>query len=137
MVTAPRDQKFRWVQHCGCRLYDVGILADGTLHNNSGHSDELVREAVLAAIERQRQYRHERAMKGAATRAKRRELKISSIAKKILDGWNCGPGAFCVVCGKAVSDPESISRSIGSDCWGRILERITEIEAARREGSST
>jgi len=38
--------KYKWVTHNGVKLYQVGILADGTLHNPNGYAEEEVRAAV-------------------------------------------------------------------------------------------
>ena len=46
--------KYRWVNHVGGKLYSIGILADGTLHNPNGYPDDVVRAAVLAADARKR-----------------------------------------------------------------------------------
>ena len=51
--------KYNWVRHNGEKLFDVGILPDGTLHNPRGYPDEDVRSAVLAADARRRERRKE------------------------------------------------------------------------------
>jgi hypothetical protein len=35
-----RSSRYKWVKHEGVRLYDVGILADGSLHNPNGYPAE-------------------------------------------------------------------------------------------------
>jgi hypothetical protein len=132
MTISAKDVKFRYITHNGERIFDVGILADGSVHNPNGlHSDELVREAVLAAIERYHQYCSERAKRAAVTRAKRREQKIYDIAKRILEGWQVGPRNACAICGKGMSDPPSIERGIGPECWEAVLSGIESVK--RRE----
>ena len=37
--------RYRWVYHNEAKLYDVGILPDGTLHNPRGYPDDDVRSA--------------------------------------------------------------------------------------------
>jgi hypothetical protein len=41
--------KYWWIKRGGDEVYNVGILADGTLHNPRGYPDALVRALVLAA----------------------------------------------------------------------------------------
>jgi hypothetical protein len=43
----------------------------------------------------------------------------------------------CVLCGKALDDPESISRGIGSDCWQSVLQRWEEIKLPVKEMAGT
>jgi Family of unknown function (DUF6011) len=130
-VKKDKDIKFRWVWSSNGtdRLYEVGILADGTLHNPRNYPDDLVRTAVLAAIERMAQWRSEAAQKAAATRARRRGKKLYTIIEKLRLGHKYGPTSHCVVCNKGLGDPESISRGIGSDCWQEILKRLEQSES--------
>jgi len=65
------------------KLNDVGILADGTLHNPRGYDPEVVRKAVLAANERKRVRRSEYARK-AATRRSRWDKKVYQVAQQIV-----------------------------------------------------
>jgi hypothetical protein len=119
------DRKYRWVRtKLGVVFHDVGILADGTLHNPRGYPEDAVRAAVLATIEEQAQERSQAAKKAAATRTRRRERKIYEIIKKLELGHKYGPAQHCVVCGKWLGDPESIERGIGSDCWQQIINRV-------------
>jgi len=37
-----------------------------------------------------------------------------------------GPGNRCVICGKQLTDPESITRAIGSECWQTVLKHLGE-----------
>ena len=57
--------RYKWVNHEGERLYEVGILADGTLHNPRGYPDDVVRAAVLAADARKHERRSRAAKKAA------------------------------------------------------------------------
>jgi hypothetical protein len=62
---------WKWVCHpekAGIRFRDVGILADGTLHNPNGYPDDIVRLVVEAAI--------------ARLAAKRKEVAIAKRAAK-------------------------------------------------------
>jgi hypothetical protein len=62
--------------------------------------------------------------KAVATRARRREKHINLIAEKYVAGKRFGPAEECAICSKELSDPVSIGRGIGSDCWQEMLERI-------------
>ena len=48
--------RWRWIVHEGARLYDVGLNADGSLHNPGGYPEQTVRDAIAAAQD----YRHRR-----------------------------------------------------------------------------
>ena len=61
MTTAGKASRYNSVRHEGGRLFNVGILADGSLYNPNGYPADVVRAAVLAADIR----RHERASQAA------------------------------------------------------------------------
>jgi hypothetical protein len=136
-----RDFKFNFVRRCmepgtpftsGNLLRDVGILADGTLYNPNGYPEDVVRSAVLAAIERKKKRRSDGAKKAAATRAIRMERRVYEVARNL--GLNCkyGPRGRCYICDKELGDQQSIERGIGSDCWDRVMKAITQQKASNR-----
>ena len=59
-----------------------------------------------------------------ATRARRREQHINLIAEKYVAGHRFGPRQQCVICRTFLSDPVSIQRGIGSECWDHMLQWI-------------
>ena len=105
-------------------MRDVGILADGTLHNPNGYPEDVVRVAVLAAIERKRQRRSESAKKAARTRAIRKEQKVYEVARKLQLGHRYGPTTHCIICNTEMTDPESIERGIGPCCFQLVMAKI-------------
>jgi Family of unknown function (DUF6011) len=115
--------KYKWIDHEGATLYEVGILADGTLHNPRGYPDDLVRAAVLGANQHRRERKSKAAKKAAETRHRRQAKKIYGIARRLtLDGEQpIGPRRNCVICGRALDDPPSIARGIGSECGQTVL----------------
>jgi len=134
--------KYRWVYHVEetataprkvQTLYNVGILPDGTLHNPHGYPKDVVRAAVQAADERCRERRSQAAKKAAVTRARRQEQQIYATAQRIIANEKTGPRDNCVICGKGLSDPESIERGIGSECWQHVLDQIERL----KEGGKT
>ena len=72
---------YRWIYHRKERLYDVGILPDGTLRNPHGYPEDIFRAAVQEADARRHERRSKAAEKAAETRARRREKKIHEAAK--------------------------------------------------------
>jgi hypothetical protein len=107
------------------KLYDVGILADGSLHNPNGYRDDVVRARVQAANERLRQRRSEAAKKAAVTRRERQERKVYRVVADLRNSGKLpGPRGHCYICGKGLDDPESIERGIGSDCWQAVLSTL-------------
>jgi hypothetical protein len=120
--------KYKWVRVEGGadRLFDVGILADGSLHNPCGYPEDVVRAAVASADARHHERRSAAAKKAALTRAKRQERKVAAVAKRILAGEGISAQSHCAICGRGLDDPESIARGVGSECWQdvvRIVER--------------
>lgn len=129
---ATKGIKYRWVRKPGARftggdvLYDVGILADGTLHNPKGYPEDIVRAAVLEAVERGKKRRSDAAKKGTQTRAIRMEKKVYEVVQKLRLGHKYGPRANCIICEKELGDQQSIERGIGSDCWQRVMNAMTQ-----------
>lgn len=116
-----RHRRFRWITHDGRQLFDLGILADGSLHNPNGYPEQLVRDAVAGAVERRHQRRSAGAKRGAKTRARRQQLLINEVADKIRQRQNIGPLPSCYICGRKLDDPDSVARGIGPECWGQVL----------------
>jgi Family of unknown function (DUF6011) len=115
---------WKWVRHQGETLYQIGILADGSLHNPRGYPEHIVRAAVLAADARRHERRSAAAKKAAETRARRQEQQILAIARRIVANAKIGPRNNCAICGRGLGDPESIERGIGSECWQSVLEQV-------------
>jgi hypothetical protein len=126
---------YRWVYTTDYKqkLYDVGILPDGTLHNPNDYPEDLVRESVASAERQQHERRSEAAKRAAKTRERRKQLMVSRVAQRLLQNERIKPSLNCVICGKGLGDRESIERSIGSDCWQQVLQAITRMRAAAKE----
>jgi hypothetical protein len=122
----------RWksVWHGETKLYDVGILPDGTLHNPRGYPDDIVRAAVLSADARWHERRSEAAKKAGATRPRRRQKRVAQIAARILAGHDIDERTNCAICGRGLGDPASIKRGIGSECWQDLLATIENMRSA-------
>jgi hypothetical protein len=117
----------------GVYFEDVGFLADGSLYNPNGYPEETVRRSIEDAQARITAARKASAAKAALTRKRRRERQIYSIAKKILAKQFLGPRRRCAICEKVLSDPVSIERGIGSECWGHVLEAIERTRGESRQ----
>ena len=122
--------KYRSVWHEGQQLYDLGILADGTLHNPRGYPDDLVRAAVLAADARCRQRHSEASKKAAVTRQRRQQKRTHQIAQRILAGHGIGERTNCAICGRGLDDPASVARGIGSECWQGVLSIVENLRTS-------
>jgi Family of unknown function (DUF6011) len=121
--------RWQWIYHHDgnqtLTLRQVGVDADGSLYNPNGYSEHIVREALAAAEERDRQRRSDGAKKAAITRRRRIERRVYAIAQRILRNENCGPRHKCAICGRGLDDPESIQRGIGSECWQGVLQIVS------------
>lgn len=129
--TDMKDMKYRYLYPATPlpnvpTMRDVGILADGTLHNPNGYPEDVVRASVLAAIEQERDSRSQAAKKAAVTRSIRRKRKIYETVRKLGLGHKFGPRTHCMLCNTEMSDPESIDRGIGSDCWQDVMQAMQE-----------
>src|SRR5262245_48508390 len=124
---------YKWVHAPeGTKLFGVGIFLDGTLRNPYGYPEDVVRAAVLAADERRHKRRSEAAKEAAETRRRRTQARVYQVAKRITSGGSFGPKQRCVICGKALDDPQSVERGIGSECWQDVLGQITRQRASER-----
>jgi hypothetical protein len=122
--------RYKWVWHGETKLYDVGILPDGTLQNPHGYPDDIVRAAVVAADARRHERRSAAAQKAGVTRRRRREKRVAEIAARILAGHDIGRRPNCAICGRGLGDPVSIDRGIGSECWQDLLATIENMRSA-------
>jgi hypothetical protein len=122
--------RWKWIEYQGHRLKDLGVAADGSIYDPNRYGEELVRAAVAQAEEKRHQRRREAALRAAQTRARRREKLVHEVARAIVAGRTFGPRQRCVCCLKALADPESIERGIGSDCWQGVLSLIEHGERA-------
>ena len=127
---------YKWVHHNGAKLYSVGILPDGTLHNLNGYPDDVVRTAVLVADARRHERRSRAAKQAAVTRNRRQEKQVYAVAARIVQGGCIGPVTHCAICGRGLGDQESIERGIGSECWQGVLQTITHMRKSATQGAS-
>jgi hypothetical protein len=115
---------YRWVHrpYGRDRLYDVGILPDGSLHNPNGYPDDLVREAVEATDARRHERRSNAAKKAAVTRRQRQTRRVQRLATQtLLTKHGIGERQSCAVCGRRLEDQISIKRGIGPECWEQVM----------------
>jgi hypothetical protein len=138
-----KNHLFKWVRDPRCEkgtgtLLKVGIYADGTLRNPHGYPEDVVREAVAAAVERDRAWRSEMAKanapKAAETRKLRRKYKINKIAADMLAGI-FKPGKNCGVCGRGLTDPESRKLGIGPECRAPVYSAMDRKAREKEEAA--
>jgi hypothetical protein len=115
------------------RLFQVGIDVDGTLWNPSGYPDDVVRAAISATEARRHERRSKAAKRAAETRTKRQQGRVGYIARCIAMRQQTGPRSYCYVCGRHLTDPESISRGIGSECWQDVLAQISRLSCRQEK----
>jgi hypothetical protein len=130
-----RGTKYKWAYHSPNheKLFEVGILADGSLYNPRGYPDDVVRDAVLAANARRHARCSAASKKGSQqateTRRRRRVRRVHETAKKIVAGHHGGPQSHCAICKRGLGEGESIARGIGSECWQDLLDTIERMKA--------
>jgi hypothetical protein len=118
---------YRWVQHGSTRLYQVGILPDGTLVNPNNYPEDIVRTAVLAADARKHERRSSAARKAAVTRHDRKQKRVWTAANYIREKQDIHTSGHCWICGRYLDDPESINRGIGPECWQDVLTQMQQL----------
>jgi hypothetical protein len=119
-----KHYRYQWVWGDDSRrYYDVWIEPDGSLHNPNNYPEDLARAAALAADER----KAKRVRAGVELRRQRREARIYEAARRILKKEGIGNRKWCFCCHKALSDPESIGRAVGSECWQHVLDRVAQL----------
>jgi hypothetical protein len=99
-------------------------MRDGSLHNPNHYDEAIVREAIRQASERVHERRSEAAKRAAATKRQRRDRRVYEVARRIMAHEGIGRQRYCFICGKSLTDAESIVRGIGSDCWQEVLAAI-------------
>jgi hypothetical protein len=130
MTEHPRNHKWYWLwlnSEKKERLRQVGILADGSLWNPNNYPEDVVRAACLAELADRHERRSRAAKEAAQTRGKRKQLRVWGTAKRIAAKQQTGPRQHCYVCGRHLTDAESITRGIGSECWQQVLEQVGSI----------
>jgi hypothetical protein len=127
-----KDGNWRSIRYGIRKLHSVGIQRDGTLHNPNGYDESDVRAAIQEASDRRHERRSRRAKKAAVTRRERTAGRVYAIAKQLTcDDRPLSPRRSCCICGRKLTDAESIARGIGSECWQDVLDAITEHENAK------
>ena len=124
---------WRYIRRDGEQFNSIGVRTDGTLFNPNGYPEPVVRDVITWAEDRLKERRSRAAIKAGVTRAKRQELRVHRMAEKLLADERIPPTHYCYCCRRKLVDQESIDRSVGPECWDRVLLKMTAIaEAAPR-----
>jgi hypothetical protein len=118
----------------GRTFYHIGINYDGSLYNPNGYPEDDARAAALAADERKNKELIEARKRGVVTRQRRKEQRIANIARDYLLGKHIGNLSDCAICGRRLTDPVSVERGIGSECWPRLMDYLAgQVPKCERE----
>jgi hypothetical protein len=142
MNSYKRSYQWRIVWFNGSSYRNVGLNTDGSLYNPNGHPNEAELLSYLTQIvadreEEKRQRRVAGAKRAVITRARRRQRLIWQAANKLVQDENTGPAVVCICCRKKLTDPASIGRGIGSECWQHVLDTVERIKIGAREKEVT
>jgi hypothetical protein len=130
-----KHYRWRWVYGAdGEHFYDVWIESDGSLHNPHGYSEERTRAAVLRADVRKADKLAKARKRGVEKRRARQAARIHEAARKIYAEKGVDQQTHCYCCRKYLTDPGSIARGIGPECWQRVLDRVTTLKAVGMGG---
>jgi hypothetical protein len=103
-------------------LCDIGLNSDGSLSNPFGYPIGAVRACLARAILAARERRRASARAAAKTAARRRQFKVWEAAHRVREKQGIGNLQSCFVCGRALTDPPSITRGIGPECWEEVVQ---------------
>jgi hypothetical protein len=132
-----KHYRWSWVYGKDRELYhSVWIEPDGSLHNPRNYPEEPARAAALAADQRKADRLRESRERGVKKRRERREARIQEAAKRILRKEGIGNSDHCYCCHKFLTDPESIGRAIGSECWQHVLDIVARLEKDRADAGA-
>jgi Family of unknown function (DUF6011) len=92
-----------------------------------------VRAAIAGAKARKAERKQAGIRQGVETRARRREQRIWQAADAIRKGAGIGRRGDCYCCGKLLTDPISIERGIGPECWEHVLRAVETARATTSE----
>jgi hypothetical protein len=122
------------LSHLGKTFAHVGISRDGSLFNPYAYGETAVREAIEWAMVEQCEKHQESIREGVETRQWRRQSALWQTVK----AWRAGKltaGYECRCCHKPLTDPPSIARGIGPECWEHILNHENRsLELLREKG---
>jgi hypothetical protein len=118
-----RDRPTRWWPRIG-EFCQIAIREDGSLWNPNKYPEEAVRQAIAAAEAQLAARKQESIRRGVETRRRRREQRIWAAAETLRKGAGIGRRSDCFCCAKALTDPVSIERGIGPECWEHVLRHV-------------
>ena len=118
-----RDRPRRWWPSVG-GFREVAIRDDGSLWNPNNYPEADVRAAIAAAEARIAERKRESIKRGVEKRARRREERIWKAADIIRRNEGIGRRDTCYCCNKLLTDPVSIERGIGPECWEHVLQHV-------------
>jgi hypothetical protein len=126
---------WRWVYGADDSIRNCCIEIEGShvvrAEASTDHAPAQIVRGIYDALKRERQRRSEAARRAANTRAERRDRMVYSPARYYLDRGAFPPAGKCRICGRKLSDQESISRGIGAECWQGVLRTTTTMEKQR------
>jgi hypothetical protein len=112
---------WRWISVAGEHFSGVGIFTDGALDNPRGYPETRLYPVLLWAVADTARQQREGVARGVAKRKARRESRIAQAVAAHLAGRGIGDRRRCYICDKHLTDPVSIARGIGPECWDNIL----------------
>jgi hypothetical protein len=130
-----RWRRWRSISYDGSYFSSIAINDDGSLWNPNGYAEDRVRAAIAWANEQKWKRREEGIRRGVEKRKQRRESRITGAAQKLLTERGVGNHWRCVCCDKLLTDPVSVKRGIGPECWEHVLRRLEELQSPAAEAA--
>jgi hypothetical protein len=128
----PVNQLYRWVHSEIGILYEIGRYKEGTIRNPRGYPEDVGIRASTRLSNKNTRGAARPLRKAPFTRKRRQAKLIHDIAKGITEGRKYGPRNNCVLCGRGLTDQESIQRGIGSECWQGVLAETERVRDQRQ-----
>lgn len=124
-----RDYHWRYIRRDGEGFDNVGINRDGSLWNPNGYPEERVRPVVERIVNEKLEERAAAIKRGVEKRKRRRLSRIAEAAHRLRTQAGIGDRVSCYCCLKALTDPVSIKRGIGPECWEHVVRRMEQDRA--------
>ena len=125
----PKKQiAYRWYRSNGTVFHNVSLEHDSeNIVSFSCDEDdkEAAKAGLLAVLISEKAKRSEAVKKAAETRRQRTKARVYEVARAWIGANRAA--MRCRICGKKMTDDESILRGVGSDCWQDVLSVIKQL----------
>jgi hypothetical protein len=136
-LVTPKFRGWNWIRlDDGRKVHSVKILNENgqsKISFDGEFSEAEVRAAAMRILRQEKDRRQQAAKRASDTRAARRNQDVYLAASLYMRG-RLSPSNMCFICHRAITDPSSAQRGIGSECWQEVL-RVAEQLQIKKEST--